>query len=223
VVGIAQMKNNRTVTYLLLISFAATLSSCAAFDRWLLGISEEPAEEPAIIFKSNICKDKTDTLVILALLRINVMTKGPSQRELKFYLENMNKSIAVSNMTNQQRSKFLHFTKIKGERLNKLQEDFPQIQGMQVFGIYLKELTIDKEKLKNYKILQDAKYQDIHFLNERIINKRKTIFVVHKPSKNQITNHLHMVKNTYVSDNVGADSVPSSADASQSCQVSQTG
>ncbi len=214
------MINNRIVTSFLLISFAVTLSSCAAFDRWLLGYTRE---EPAIIFKSNICKDKTDTLVILALRYTNVMTKGPSQRELKFYLKNINKSLAVSNMTNQKRSNFLHFTKIKGERLNKLQEDFPQIQGMQVFGIYLKGLTIDREKLKNYEILQDAKYQDIHYLNEQIINKRTTIFVVHKPSKNQITNHLHIVENTYASENAGVDSVPSSADASQTCQVSQTG
>jgi hypothetical protein len=151
------------------------------------------------------------------------MTKGPSQRELKFYLKNINKSLAVSNMTNQKRSNFLNYTKIKGERFNELQRDFPQIKGMQVFGIYLKGLTIDREKLKNYKILQDAKYQDIHYLNEQIINKRTTIFVVHKPSKNQITNHLHIVENTYASENAGVDSVPSSADASQTCQVSQTG
>jgi hypothetical protein len=190
---IAQMINNRIVNYFLLISFAVTLSSCAAFDT-------------------------------------NVMTKGPSQRELKFYLKNINKSLAVSNMTNQKRSNFLNYTKIKGERFNELQRDFPQIKGMQVFGIYLKGLTIDREKL-------DAKYQDIHYLNEQIINKRTTIFVVHKPSKNQITNHLHIhkpsknqitnhlhiVENTYASENAGVDSVPSSADASQTCQVSQTG
>jgi hypothetical protein len=217
---IGQMINNRIVTSFLLISFAVTLSSCAAFDRWLLGYT---SEEPAIIFKSNICKDKTDTLIILALRYTNVMTKGPSQRELKFYIENINTSLTLSNMSNQKRSNFLHFTKIKGERLNELQGDFSQIQNMQVFGIYLKKLTIDNEKLKNYKILQDAKYQDIHYLNEQIINKRKTIFVVHKPSKRQGANHLHMVKNTYASENAGVNSVPSSADASQTCQVSQTG
>jgi hypothetical protein len=47
-------------------------------------------------------------------------------------------------------------------------------------------LTIDKEKLKNYKVLKDGDYKNMHYRNKQIINQRKVFFIMKNFSEKKL-------------------------------------
>jgi hypothetical protein len=172
------------VTHLLLVSLIILPLGCATLERWLLETPQ--SKEPSVTFKSDILKSNEDTLLILALKDASVMTKGPRSQDLELYLKNTNRKLTISNVTNQGSSTLLRFTRIKGQSSIILRNDCKQLEGFKIFAIYLRNLTINKEKLKTYKVLKDGDYKNMHYRNKQLINQRKVFFVMKNFSENKL-------------------------------------
>ena len=175
---------NQIVTYLLLVSLIILPLGCATLERWLLETPQ--SNEPSVTFKNDILKSNEDTLLILALKDASVMTKGPRSQDLELYLKNTNRKLTISNVTNHSSSTLLRFTRINGQNSIILRDDCKQLEGFKIFAIYLRNLTIDKEKLKNYKVLKDGDYKNMHYRNEQLINQRKVFFIMKNFSENKL-------------------------------------
>ena len=175
---------NQIVTYLLLVSLIILPLGCATLERWLLETPQ--SNEPSVTFKNDILKSNEDTLLILALKDASVMTKGPRSQDLELYLKNTNRKLTISNMINQSSSTLLRFTRINGQNSIILRNDCKQLEGFKIFAIYLLNLTIDKEKLKNYKVLEDGDYKNMHYRNKQIINQRKVFFIMKNFSEKKL-------------------------------------
>ena len=188
---------NQIVTYLLLVSLIILPLGCATLERWLLETPQ--SNEPSVTFKNDILKSNEDTLLILALKDASVMTKGPRSQDLELYLKNTNRKLTISNVTNQSSSTLLRFTRINGQNSIILRNDCKQLEGFKIFAIYLRNLTIDKEKLKNYKVLKDGDYKNMHYRNKQIINQRKVFFIMKNFSEKKLKIYRKMFADIFES------------------------
>ena len=185
------------VTYLLLVSLIILPLGCATLERWLLETPQ--SNEPSVTFKNDILKSNEDTLLILALKDASVMTKGPRSQDLELYLKNTNRKLTISNTINQSSSTLLRFTRINGQNSIILRNDCKQLEGFKIFAIYLRNLTIDKEKLKNYKVLEDGDYKNMHYRNKQIINQRKVFFIMKNFSEKKLEIYRKMFADIFES------------------------
>jgi hypothetical protein len=172
------------ITHLLLVSLIILPLGCATLERWLLETPQ--SKDPSVTFKSDILKSNEDTLLILALKDASVMIKGPRSQDLELYLKNTNRKLTISNVTNRGSSTLLRFTRINGQNSIILRDDCKQLEDFKIFAIYLRNLTIDKEKLKNYKVLKDGDYKNMHYRNKQIINQRKVFFIMKNFSEKKL-------------------------------------
>jgi hypothetical protein len=171
------------ITHLLLVSLIILPLGCATLERWLLETPQ--SKDPSVTFKSDILKSNEDTLLILALKDASVMIKGPRSQDLELYLKNTNRKLTISNVTNRGSSTLLRFTRINGQNSIILRDDCKQLEDFKI-AIYLRNLTIDKEKLKNYKVLKDGDYKNMHYRNKQIINQRKVFFIMKNFSEKKL-------------------------------------
>ena len=176
---------------MLLVSLIILPFGCAALERWLV---ETPRSKyPSVTFKSDILRSNEDTLLILALRNASVMIKGPKSQDLELYLKNTNRRLNISNVTNKSSSTLLRFTKINGENLIVLRNDCKQLEGHKIFALYLRNLTVDKEKLKNYKVLRDGDYKNMHPRNKKLINETKVFFIKKNFGEKKLKIYRNMV------------------------------
>lgn len=186
-----QGMTRQIVTHLLLVSLIILPLGCATLERWLLETPQ--SKEPSVTFKSDILRSNEDTLLILALKDASVMTKGPRSQDLEIYLKNTNRKLTISNVTNKGSSTLLRFTKINGKNSIILRNDCKQFEDFKIFALYLRNLTIDKEKLENYKVLKDGDYKNMHPRNKQLINQRRVFFIMKNFSEEKLKIYRKML------------------------------
>lgn len=188
------MANKRIVIYFSLVGFVVTLLSCAPVDHWLEPPSSSPSkskqQESSVIFNCNFFRDNYDTLIILALKDASVPAGGPGLRQdLGLYLKNTNRGLNMANVTKDHSwSDFVRFERINRESLSISRKDLPQLEGSQIYAVYLRKLSVSKERLESYQIMGDGDYKDFHRLHSQVsqsINQRKIYFITKRLSKEQ--------------------------------------
>lgn len=197
------LRITRMVTHLSLVGLVVTLLSCAGMDNWLeerppSPSSEKKEQESWVIFHGNILERNIDTLVILALKDASVPSGGPGLRQdLVFYFKNTNRWVPILSQTNQSMSNFLRFESIDRKSLTIFRKDLSQLEGLQIYAIYLRGLTVNEEELESYKIIGDADFKDIHHLNVQMMSQRQIFFILRKLNKEQSKICRRMVVDTF--------------------------
>ncbi len=188
------MKKKQIVKFLLLIVTIIAHSGCASVDDY---IETSLSKEPSVIFDCNISEINSDTLVIMAIGNVSVPAPGMRSKEIEFYLKNTNKQLSIETVNGAITSDFMKFSFIRIRKSDNLLKEYPELSGIYVFAMYLKGLTVEREKLGSVKTLGDGEWKNISTLNAEIVEQRKIFFVIKKVGFEDSKYNKELIANTY--------------------------
>ena len=186
------MPYRRIVQLSLLVLFI--LTGCAGMDDFLETALDE--KESLVLFHCDAYQTNNDTLVLLGIKNPDIY-KGLQSIALRFYLKNDNDAISINHDSSKNVNNFLPFVRINSKTTANFDKDFPELNGLKVFGLYLKGMKVDEKALEHYNAMKDGRYRNITTPNADMINNRRILFIAHKVNENQSRFYKKLVDNTF--------------------------
>ena len=191
-IGMLTMPCRRIVQISLIIIFI--LSGCAGLDDYLEIPLEE--QEPMVLFHCDAYRADSNSLVLIGIENPDVY-KGLQSISLRFYLKNENEALSIIHGSSKKLSSFLPFTRLNGEAAAHVDQDFPELKELAVFGLFLQGMKVDENQLQSYTALEDATYRNITIRNAEMISDRELRFIIRELDRQQSPYYKKLIANTF--------------------------
>lgn len=171
----AQVKFKTIAALVSTVVLLAIFSGCAGVDDYL---ETHLRSEPAAIFECDVQKAGNDALIILGIKDSSLIAGYRKWKTIGFFLKNTNIDPSAVHLSREDPSNFFHFVQVDSKYSDRFVRGFPQLTGMEIFAVHLKEMTVKQESFLRFKTLGDSDLRNMVSRQGEYIKKRRTRFIV---------------------------------------------
>jgi hypothetical protein len=96
----------------------------------------------------------------------------------RLFLKNTNIDPSAVHLSREDPSNFFHFVQVDSKYSDRFVRGFPQLTGMEIFAVHLKEMTVKQESFLRFKTLGDSDLRNMVSRQGEYIKKRRIRFIV---------------------------------------------
>ncbi len=178
----AQVKFKTIAALVSTVVLLAIFSGCAGVDDYL---ETHLRSEPVAIFECDVQKAGSDALILLGIKDSSLIAGYHKWKTIGFFLKNTNIDPSAVHLSREDPSNFFHFVQVDSKYSDGFVRGFPQLTGMEIFAVRLKELTVKQKSFLRFKTLGDGDLRNMLPRQVEHIKKRRIQFIaINLPMEN---------------------------------------